>query len=79
MTEMRKITAFVPARLLESAQDATGEGVTETVRRGLEALRRERFYRGMLELRGKVPFESWGADLDELRADREFGPDGTPL
>lgn len=76
---MRKITAFVPARLLEIAQDATGEGVTETVRRGLEALKRERFYQGMREMRGKVPFDSWGVTLDELREDREFGPDGTPL
>ena len=67
---MRKITAFVPAKLLASAQAYTHEGITETLRRGLEKLAHERFYEGMIALRGKLKFEDF--DLDELREDRDL-------
>ncbi len=73
MTEMRKITAFVPANLLESAQAFTGAGVTETLRQALEILAYRRFYQGMRELRGKVKFDY---DLDELREDKEYDDHG---
>jgi hypothetical protein len=73
MTEMRKITAFLPAGLLKSAQAYTGAGVTETLRQALEALAYERFYQGMRELRGKVKFD---ISLEELREDREFDEHG---
>jgi hypothetical protein len=64
--EIRKITVHVPADLLEAAQEQTGEGITETVRRGLELLKRERAYRRLLEARGKIQFEM---TADELRGD----------
>jgi hypothetical protein len=73
MTEMRKITAYIPAKLLASAQAHTGEGVTETLRRGLEKLAHERFYERLRALRGKVKFD---VSLDELREDREFDEHG---
>lgn len=64
--EIRKITVHVPADLLEAAQEQTGEGITETVRRGLELLKRERAYRRLLEARGKIQFDM---TADELRGD----------
>ena len=76
MTEMRKITAFVPASLLESAQAYTGAGVTETLRQALEVLAYRRFYQGMRALRGKVKFDD---DLDELREDKEYDERGNVL
>ena len=62
----RKITVHVPEDLLAAAQAETGEGVTETVRRGLELLRRARAYRELAKLRGKIKFEM---TADELRGE----------
>jgi hypothetical protein len=73
MSEMRKITAFVPAELLASAQAYTGEGVTETLRQGLEKLAHQAFYDRLRALKGKVKFD---ISLDELREDREFDEHG---
>lgn len=63
---IRKITVHVPEDLLAAAQAETGEGVTETVRRGLELLRRARAYRELAKLRGKIKFEM---TADELRGE----------
>ncbi len=76
MSEMRKITVFVPAKLLASAQDYTAQGVTETVRQGLETLARQRFYDQLKALRGKVKFD---VSLEELRKDREFDEHGNVI
>lgn len=67
MTKMRKITVRVPADLLAAAQMETGAGITETVRKGLELLRRAHAYRQMEKLRGKAKFD---LSLDEIRNDR---------
>lgn len=67
MSEMQKITAHVPAELLRSAQEATGKGITDTVKEGLEALARSDAYRKLRSLRGKLPLD---IDLKELRRDR---------
>jgi hypothetical protein len=40
MQTARKITVEVPEELLEKAQKASGEGITQTVRTGLQLLRR---------------------------------------
>jgi hypothetical protein len=64
MGEMRKITVEVPEELLESAQDFTGEGVTETVRLGLRKLASVRAQQKARELRGKIKFS---VDLMALR------------
>ena len=77
MTEMRKITAYIPAKLLASAQAHTGEGVTETLRKGLEKLAHERFYERLRALRGKVKFDDF--NLEELRRDREFDEHGNVI
>jgi hypothetical protein len=54
---VKKITANLPARLLEQAQEATGLGITETLVAGLEELERARKRSALRMLRGKVRFE----------------------
>jgi hypothetical protein len=63
----RKITVEVPAELLAKAQGASGSGITQTVRTGLELLAASRTYARLLALRGTVPFSR---TADELKADR---------
>jgi hypothetical protein len=74
MSEVPKITVFVPAKLLAAAQDYTAKGVSETVREGLERLSRQRFYDRLWALKGKVKFDDF--NLYELRRDREFDQHG---
>lgn len=74
MTEMRKITAFVPTKLLAAATAETGVGVTETLRIALEKVAHQGFYRRMLEAKGRLKFD--GPSLDDLRQDREFDSHG---
>jgi hypothetical protein len=73
MSDMRKITAFIPAELLATAQANTGEGVSETLRIALEKLNYAAWCKRMLELEGQLQVDG---DLDELRADREFDERG---
>jgi hypothetical protein len=62
----RKITLELPEDLLRRAQKSTGEGVTATVRRGLELLAASTAYTELRKLRGKVSFS---IKLKELRND----------
>ena len=64
----RKITIHVDADLLEKAQKQSGEGVTGTVRRGLELVAAGQAYRRLAALRGKVKFS---IPLSTMRRDRE--------
>jgi hypothetical protein len=63
-----KITVHVPSVLLKQAKAATGRGITETVRDGLQLLAATNAYEGLLRLRGKVHLN---LDLKELREDRD--------
>jgi hypothetical protein len=63
----RKITVEVPADLLEKAQQASGSGVTQTVRAGLQLVAASHAYARVRQLRGKVQFTRTS---DELKADR---------
>jgi hypothetical protein len=54
---IKKVTANLPAQLLERAQKATGLGITETLIAGLEELERSRKRSALRSLRGKVRFE----------------------
>jgi len=74
---MRKITAFLPAELLEKAQAQTGAGVTETLRQSLVEMLRRDAYRRLRALKGKVSFDDF--DLEELRRDREFDERGNVI
>jgi hypothetical protein len=61
---VKKITANIPAKLLERAQESTGLGITETLVAGLEELERSRKRSALRMLRGKVRFE---LDLGKTR------------
>jgi len=67
MRTARKITIAVPRELLERAQRASGTGVTQTVRAGLQLVAASRTYAQLRRLRGKVQFSRTVA---ELKADR---------
>jgi hypothetical protein len=63
----RKITVEIPRELLEKAQQASGAGITQTVRTGLQLVAATRTYARLRQLRGKVHFRR---TLAELKADR---------
>jgi hypothetical protein len=67
METARKITVEVPLGLLEKAQRASGTGITQTVRTGLQLVAASRTYARLRHLRGKVRFTR---TLAELKADR---------
>jgi hypothetical protein len=67
MATARKITVEVPLELLEKAQRASGAGVTQTVRTGLQLVAASRAYACLRKLRGKVHFSRTAA---QLKADR---------
>ncbi|HZW91372.1 MAG TPA: hypothetical protein VFF64_00195 [Candidatus Eremiobacteraceae bacterium] len=67
METARKITVEIPGDLLERAQKASGAGITQTVRTGLQLLAASKTYDRLRELRGKVRFSR---TLAELKADR---------
>ena len=67
MDTARKITVEVPEKLLEKAQEASGEGITQTVRTGLQLVAASRTYTHLLQLRGKVRFSRTVADLKDDR------------
>ena len=67
METARKITVEVPPGLLEKAQRASGTGITQTVRRGLQLVAASRTYTRLRQLRGKVRFTR---SLAELKTDR---------
>ncbi len=67
METARKITVEVPQELLEKAQRASGVGITQTVRTGLQLVAASRIYARLRRLRGKVRFSR---TLAELKADR---------
>jgi len=63
MLETRKITVHLPQELLDKAMEETGKGVTETIREGLKRLTRERAYKSLLALQGKVKLKYTAAQL----------------
>ncbi len=67
MEARQKITVHVPVDLLAKAQQASGQGVTATVREGLRMVASRSAYQRLRKLRGKVAFS---IDLDRLREDR---------
>ena len=67
MRTARKITVEVPQALLEKAQQASGAGITQTVRSGLQLLAASQAYARLRQLKGKVRFSRTAS---ELKADR---------
>jgi hypothetical protein len=62
-----KVTVELPADLLEKARRTTGEGITSTIRRGLELVAATRAQDALKALRGKVKFS---LDIAASRDDR---------
>lgn len=53
---MRKVTVVLPKDLVERATQASGVGLTPTIRKGLEAIAASNAYEGLQRLRGKVHY-----------------------
>jgi len=66
MKELKKVTVVLPADLLDRATQATGKGITPTIREGLEAMAASHMFEGLRRLRGKVKLS---IDVDQLRRD----------
>ena len=67
MGTARKITVEVPPELLEKAQLASGSGITQTVRTGLQLVAASQAYARLRQLRGEVRFARTFADLKAAR------------
>ncbi len=67
MPSIRKITVEIPEELLSKAQKASGAGITQTIRAGLELVAAGRAYDRLLQFKGKVRFSQ---TPEELKADR---------
>ncbi|HTC62194.1 MAG TPA: hypothetical protein VK709_05080 [Candidatus Saccharimonadales bacterium] len=67
MGKTRKITIEVPSDLLDKAQRASGTGITQTVRAGLQLVAASQTYARLRQLRGNVRFSR---TLAEIKADR---------
>jgi len=64
---LKKVTIEVPEELLENAQQATGAGITQTVRIGLQLVAASQAYARLRQARGTVRFSR---TLAELKDDR---------
>lgn len=65
--ETRKITVEIPQALLEKAQQASGTGITQTIRTALQILAASQVYDRLLQMQGKVRFSR---TYEELKEDR---------
>lgn len=65
--DARRITANLPAGLLQEAMAVTGHGITETLVEGLKLVRRTGAFQQAMRLRGKIRLE---VDLEESRERR---------
>lgn len=54
---VKKITANLPAHLLEAARRATGLGITETIVEGLLEIERREKRRALIRLKGKIAID----------------------
>jgi hypothetical protein len=67
METIRKITVEIPEELLDKARKASGTGITQTVRTGLQLVAASHAYARLRQLRGKVRF---ARSATELKTDR---------
>jgi len=68
MKTERKVTVMLPEDLVQKAMKASGEGLTPTLRRGLQLVAAKEAYRGLLKLKGKFDL---GLDYEQVKKDRE--------
>lgn len=67
MPAARKITVEIPPDLLEKAQRASGTGITQTIRTGLQLVAASHAYAQLRQMRGRVRFSRTS---EELKSDR---------
>ncbi len=65
LVKTKKLTLEVPQELLERATEATGTGITPTIRKGLELVAASGAYSKLRSLKGKVKFSIRLSDLRE--------------
>jgi len=70
----KKVTVMLPAELLDRALKASGQGLTATLRKGLELISARDTYNSLLKLKEKFDFK---IDLADSRRDR--GESGASL
>jgi hypothetical protein len=63
----KKVTVDLPEDLLRRAQKSTGQGITATIRTGLQLVAATGAYEALRGLRGRVRFS---VDWRQLREDR---------
>ena len=63
MTDLRKITVNLPARLIDLAVESSGKGLTETLRDALKEYNHREACRRLLALKGKVQFQATWQEL----------------
>ena len=68
MKSQKKITVLLPTDLIQQALNASGLGLTPTLRKGLELVAAKDAYQKLLALKGKFELD---IDLDELRKDKK--------
>ncbi len=66
-SQIQKITAHLPKKLLADAMLVSKAGITETIKAGLIELTRAESYNNFRKFKGKVKFS---INLKELREDR---------
>lgn len=65
-TKLKKITLEVPTDVLKRATSVTGQGITPTIRKGLELVAASGAYSKLRSLKGKMTFQ---VKLSTLRED----------
>jgi hypothetical protein len=65
--DARRVTANLPAELLEEAMSVTGRGITETLVEGLKLVRQTGAHEKAMRLHGKLLLD---VDLEESRERR---------
>jgi len=69
MKSEKKITVMLPEELLEKAMQASGVGITPTLKKGLELVAAKNVYKQLLKLKGK--YKGLEFDLESSRKDRD--------
>lgn len=70
MKAQKKITANLPQELLQRAMQASGEGLTPTLRRGLELVAAKEVYKKLLKAKGKYR-SGVGISFAQTKKERE--------
>lgn len=67
MKAEKKITVMLPKDLLDRAMKESGEGITPTLKKGLELIAAKSVYQKLLKLKGKFDLK---LDLEDSRRDK---------